>query len=185
MTRTTTRARPTPRAITTLTATLIATLIAILAAGCGQSSGEDVASAGGDQPNQPSQPAADEQAQVLAFAECMRDNGIDMPDPGPGQQGLMTALQQAGGHNLPPDQQQAFDQAYTTCQPLLPAFANQGHGAPDDDTMLALAECLREQGLDVPDDLYSGGALHNIPQDELNAAMEACREVAGFGEEGH
>jgi hypothetical protein len=61
---------------------------------CSGDEGDDVASAGGEQ--KPARPAAtqssaplDEDAQALVFAECMRDNGVDMPDPSPGQQGLI------------------------------------------------------------------------------------------------
>lgn len=163
----------------------IAALLALTAC-AGDAARGDVASAGGDASptaEGTEQESADEEAQALAFAECMRDNGFDMPDPGPGQEGLMTALREA---MLSLDQstvEEVFQEAFAACESLLPAFALPDHGQADDETMLALADCLRDQGLDVPDDLFSSGALHDIPRDELMAAMEQCRDVAGFGDE--
>jgi hypothetical protein len=159
---------------------VVASLVLVVMAACGDSGGAgDAGAAGGTSPSA----GGDEQAQVLRFARCMRDNGVDMPDPGPGQSGLMTALQEvSGSHGQGGDPN--FDTAYAACKSMLPEFSSGGHGQPNDETMLALAKCLRNEGLDVPDDLYSGGALHKIPREKLNAAMEKCREVAGFGE-GH
>lgn len=149
-----------------------------LSACAGAAEGGEVASAGGDaNPNAPGagQDPLDEQAQALAFAECMRDNGVAMPDPGPGQEGLMQAL---GGHDQTGTGKEAFEEAFAACQALLPEFATHEDAQPDEEAMLALAACLRDEGLDVPDDLFTGGAMHDVPRDELMAAMEACRDVA-------
>jgi len=120
----------------------------------------------------------DEEVQALAFAECMRGNGIDMPDPAPGQEGLSEAL-----HGIEDDYDQAtLEQAAAACEAFLPQRAHEGgHDAARDEAMLALAECLRDQGLEVPDTLFEGGGLHDVDDDELRAAMEECRDVVAGG----
>jgi hypothetical protein len=170
------------------TAVAAVALLALSACGGGDGGG-DVASAGGD--TSPSaegteQAPLDEESQALAFARCMRTEGIDMPDPGPGQEGFVAALREARGEEGEDHQRsvdEEYEQAFTACEDLLPEFiAEHEEAGRDEETTLALAECLREQGLDVPDDLFdeeSGGGLHDIPADELNAALEECREVAG------
>ncbi|MGH3452266.1 MAG: hypothetical protein ACRDQW_16405, partial [Haloechinothrix sp.] len=65
----------------------LASLLALTA--CGGAT-EGVASAGGEANPATSEDAEamDADAQALAFAECMREEGIDIPDPGPDQEGL-------------------------------------------------------------------------------------------------
>lgn len=119
--------------------------------------------------------APDADAQALAFAQCMRDNGVvDFPDPAPGQE-----LSQAFQHeDVQAEDQATIEKALTACQNLLPQQEHEGgHDKQREETELLLAECLRAQGLDVPDDL--GGLSHDA-DDELLAAMEKCRdEIAG------
>ncbi len=120
--------------------------------------------------------ATDEDAQALVFAECMRENGIDMPDPAPGQDGFFDAF-----HGVVDQYDQTtIQEAITACEGFFPTYVAGGHGG-DDEATLALAECLREQGLDVPDNLFEDGSLRDIDPDELSTAMEACRDVVAGG----
>jgi hypothetical protein len=162
---------PATRSRALATAMVAAALLAVGA--CGGSSGDDgVAAADAAAPDRGSQ---DADAQALAFAQCMRDNGVDMPDPGPGQQGFYEAF-----HELEANYDQAtLQEALTACEDLMPTFAAEQHG--DDEDMLALVECLRDQGLDVPDNLFENGMPPNVHQDELMAAMEECRGVLAGG----
>jgi hypothetical protein len=157
----------------------------VLSACGGAAEGDGVASAGGEA-NPASENGAQgqfgEEVRALAFAECMRGNGVDMPDPAPGRRGLSEAF-----HGIQEDYDQAtIDEALAACQDLLPQRAHEGgHDAARDESELALAECLREQGLEVPDNLFEGGGLHDVEDDELRAAMEECRDVlAGGGDHG-
>lgn len=173
--------RSTARRRTFGAALAVAGLLALSACG-GAAEGDGVASAGGDANStaeDTEQGSLLEEAQALAFAECMRDNGVDMPDPAPGQEGLSEAL-----HGVEDSYDQAtIDEALTACEELLPQRAHEGgHDQERDEDMLALAECLREQGLDVPDNLEGG--LHDVDDDELRAAMEECRDVVAGGEHG-
>jgi hypothetical protein len=154
----------------------------LILSACRGAAGDGVASAGGEaeQATESTERGPlDEEVQALAFAECMRGNGIDMRDPAPGQGGLREAL-----HGLEDEYDQAtIEQAVTACQDLLPQRAHEGgHDAARDEVELALAECLREQGLDVPDNLFEGGGLHDVDDEELRAAMEECRDVVAGGD---
>ena len=134
---------------------------------------------GGASPATESTGAVDADTQALAFAECMRAEGIDIPDPGPDQEGLSAALHEAEeDYN-----RERYDRALSACEDLLEhRDHDRGGHAPDDEAILELAECLRAQGLDVPDNLFQGGALHDIEDNEFRAAYEKCRdEVSGGG----
>jgi hypothetical protein len=158
-------------------AAAVAVALLVLSACGGTTGGDGVASAEGDADpaNNVDTEPRDEDAQALVFAECMRDNGVDMPDPGPGQQGFYEAF-----HGIEGSYDRAtVEQAVDACQDLMPQFAAEDHG--DDEAVLALAECLRDQGLEVPDNLFESGALHDVEQDELMAAMEECRDVVAGG----
>lgn len=158
------------------------TAITVLAtAACGDSADDDppVASASDAATADPSETsdgaASDEQADLLVFAECMRDNGVDMPDPAPGQEGLMDALR---GSFVDADEA-TVQAAFEACQDLIPQQAIDERQELDEETQLALAGCLRDQGLDVPDDLFSGdgtGLPEGITREDLMPAMEVCRD---------
>lgn len=171
--------RCTPRAARSrkLGAALGAAILAVSACSSGGSDG--VASAGGEanaanQQETESTEELDPDAQALAFAGCARDNGVDMPDPGPGQQGLVDAFQAVAGNY----DSETLEQAISVCEALLPQYAQEQHS---DDVMLELAECLREQGLDVSDDPFSDIHGGEIDQSQLSAAMEVCRDVLTDG----
>lgn len=157
---------------------MLAVGVLVLSA-CSAADGNGVASAGGEESPASSAETEDgapldEGAQALVFAECMRDNGVDMPDPGLGQQGLIDAFRDVFENY----EQATIEEALAACEDLLPQFAQvQDHS--NEELVLALAECLREQGLDVPDNLFDSGPLRfqeGIDEDQLTAAMEVCRD---------
>lgn len=159
-----------------LAAAAAATALVVLGACSTGGGGEGVASAGGeprrtDSGETDDAAAADPDTQALRFAACMRDNGIDMPDPGPGPQGLGDAFQAVAQDS----DRDTLQQALNTCQDLMPQYAAQEQHT--DDVMLDLAECLREQGLDVSDDPFNDAHLGNVDVGEFSQAMEVCRDV--------
>lgn len=117
----------------------------------------------------------DEQQGLLDFAACMRDNGIDMPDPEAGPGGLQTAMSDA----IASYDRDVLFSALEECRDLLPSQTVQRAESVDSETELAFAECLREQGLDVPDDVFTSGVPDDIDPDQLSEAMTACQEVWG------
>ena len=181
-------------------------LAVFLAACSGPAAGTDdsVASLDGSTVTTLAEATDDPEAAAIAFTECMRENGVEMEDPtvdadGNVLPGSPTDLPepeegenvQIGPGALGEDLQAAFEE----CGDLLGGTAFGF--TPEDQTelqdqQLALAQCLRDQGLDVADpDLSNppgGGPQQGGPfgidfQDpEVQAAMEQCQEfMPNFG----
>ncbi|MEM8705534.1 MAG: hypothetical protein AAGE98_03705 [Actinomycetota bacterium] len=141
--------------------------------------------------------ATDEEL-ALAFADCMRDEGIDFPDPVVAADGSITLIDVSDPSNLPFDPDDpAFDTATDVCGPLLQG-ASFLPGADGDlteieDDLLAFAGCLRDLGFDVDDPDLSGGfgggpaglfGENFDPTDPANAdAIQEC-QLAVFGAAG-
>ena len=95
----------------------------------------------------PSESSAQEQ--LLKYTQCMRDNGVALPDPVEGQPGSMYE----GVDQSSP----AFQQADKVCAPILAGLVeersqqNSEDAEQQQDEMLELAQCLRDHGIDVPD----------------------------------
>jgi hypothetical protein len=142
---------------------------------------------------EPSASLAPEDA-MLAFAECMRDQGIDMPDPetasGPGGGGGAIAFGAAGGD------QEKFQVAMEECDEFLEqARGVRGEIDPEQlDRMLEFAGCMREHGIDMPDPNADGGMIIRRSDDgrvtnsasgidpsspEFQEAQEACQPILG------
>jgi len=146
----------------------------LLLAGCSAGSdGPGVASAGGAR-SAGASPAPSADADGRAFARCMREQGIDVPDPEPGQGGLRI-LGQARGND--PAKTQA---AVEACRHLLP---NGGELPRLDGEQLErareFAKCMREHGVDMPDP-DADGRLRlpdniDVTDPKLREAAEACR----------
>lgn len=143
---------------------------------------------------QPSASLSPEDAQ-LAFSQCMREHGVDVPDPvavGPGGQSGGFGAVPIGGPNTDPAKLQP---AMEACQSLLgQSFGLQG-GAADPaqlDNMVKFAGCMREHGIDLPDPdsngntTFGGPSSSGVPGGNLDpsspqfqAASEACRSFLG------
>jgi hypothetical protein len=170
-------------------------LAAMVAACTGTAGGPGVATL--DDPSASSAPtpspsAVTPQDAALAFARCMRENGVDMPDPiveTDGGGGI--SIGQAG-----PDStvsKDAFREADETCRHFMEAAmpeAGPPLSAEDMDKMLAFAQCMREHGVDMEDPTADGGIRVQIGgstqgdsggapvfEAELEAAHEACNSL--------
>jgi hypothetical protein len=169
-----------PRREGALTArtSLALVLAAALAAGCGTSSstgGETTASASRGEPD-----LATATDSALAFARCMRREGIPMPDPQPveGGGGVGFALVDEEMSNIPPTRLAA---AQKECEMLLPAFPTPT--ADDLEKMtedaLAFARCMREHGLEMPDPQVTGeGMMHQALPAGLDVRGPRFRKAA-------
>lgn len=109
-----------------LSTVAIALSVIFMLGGCGEESqGDGVASAGGANTAAPSGEAlaADLSGEDRAqrFAQCMRDNGVDVPDPDPNAPGGPGLGGAAGKIDR---DSPVFQQARTACQDKLP----QGRG---------------------------------------------------------
>jgi hypothetical protein len=155
---------------------------ALLLAGCGGSpEASKVASI--STPPQSSAPNADnsgksDQQKMLDFAKCMREHGVDMPDPqfdGDGR-GQITIGGGAGTAD-----KSKLDAAQKACQKLMPNGGEMKKPTPEElDKMRQEAKCMREHGIDMPDPDPNGGGraieLGKPGQDpkKLEDAMKAC-----------
>jgi len=122
-------------------------------------------------------------SQALAFAQCMRTNGVaSWPDPeSTGTFTKMTAQQLGVSESQ-------FQSAETTCQPILSAgddAARQNKMNQALPQLLAFALCMRGHGIaNMPDPDTQGqfavgpGTSIDIDTDQFHAAREACTNAA-------
>ena len=167
---------------------------AIVAAACTTNADQGVATltdavGTDDQPENVQTEMTTEEA-VLAFAACMRDNGIeDFPDPEIADDGSV-AFGLGGGGQVGDVDREALRTARNACSDLLEQ-AGIGPGAGDrteiEDQLVEFAACLRDNGLDVPDPDFSrqpgaggvfGGTLDPSDPDTA-AALESCQDLFG------
>ncbi len=121
----------------------------------------------------------------LAFARCMRKQGIDFPDPGSRGMGFDPRSQGISEERL--------KEAEEGCRPEAKAIAD---AAPprdaerledDRDATLRLARCMRDQGQDVPDPVSGeGGTSISVPPDaktnpQFEQAFEKCEQFLRDG----
>jgi hypothetical protein len=162
------------------TRALVAALLTVSAlaiAACGE---DDT----GDSANSREQKARDA---ALAYTKCMRENGVDMPDPDPNQRGI--------GLMVPKGTARAkVDAADKACRKHLEAV-KPPEMSPEQEkkfqqAALAQSRCMRKHGIDMPDPTFGedGGAQIRIngpgldPEDpKFQKAQEACRKEAPGG----
>jgi len=144
--------------------------------------------------------SADPQESLLAYAQCMRDNGVDMPDPqvvedGDGRMGF--SVGGPGGGTAP--SKDAFEKADAVCRHFLASIVQDKGGpqmsAEDQDKVLQFARCMREHGVDMPDPDFSGGGVmikggpgedssgpkFDPSSKEFQAAQDACQSLLPGG----
>jgi hypothetical protein len=149
---------------------------------CGGKKDDDgVASAGGSAKASASPSAtANVRDAQLKFAQCMRENGVNVPDPAPGGKGGVR-LQDTGAD---PAKVQA---ATKKCQPLLQAGGQIG--TPNDpkaqDQLLKFARCMRAHGVKMKDPKPGSGGMLQGGQggspEKLQAAQKACQSLLPGG----
>jgi hypothetical protein len=103
------------------------------------------------------------------FAKCMRENGIDMPDPQE-DGGVIAAPQAEIGDK------DKMDRAMEACKHELPNGGAPKKPSPEElDEQREFAQCMRDHGVDMPDPDPNGGARQALPMDDkTKAAVEAC-----------
>ncbi|MQA86164.1 MAG: hypothetical protein GEV03_16405 [Streptosporangiales bacterium] len=159
--------------LTMLSAALVAAAMLTMTACGGSSEDGGVASAG--EGTAKSSASANPDDQAVRFAQCMREHGVDMPDPKPGDNpGL---IRMTPGSDTSPEE---MEEARAACQEYLPAPT----GDPQEmqDQMLKYAQCMRDHGIDMPDP-EGGGIRMRVPKDqaespEFKRAMEECSKYA-------
>jgi hypothetical protein len=174
---------------------------ALLAAACSSGGDESAQVASLDDVPSESSPAAavdlDQEQALLEFGECMRDQGVEFPDPTVDADGNLSF----GFRNMSPDEidRDALLEAGEECRDLLDGVAlgfSQVDTSEFDDLFLEYAECMRDHGYEsIPDSFDLNDLLNpdNLPFDiedpDFVAADEACRYIfadlrAGLGATG-
>jgi hypothetical protein len=173
-----------PHRIVTALAVLVT--LALLTTACSSDDDESVATLDDGEVSASASPSADEDVEeaLLAFAECMRENGVNIPDPQIDEDGRLSFAQGLGGIDPnDPDVEAAFE----ACQEELPDIGQAIEFDPDQEAALAdaqleFARCMRENGVDIPDptgDGFTIGPDSGIdPNDpDVQAAFEECRPI--------
>ena len=142
------------------------TLLALIAAlallsGCAgdKDKGDDVASAGeGKASASADANSGDIAEQSAKFASCMRENGVDMPDPQVDGDGKVAfgGPQEANGEPADREKTQA---AHEKCKQYLPNGGEPPKLSTEElDQMRKFSQCMRENGFpDFPDPQADGG----------------------------
>jgi hypothetical protein len=144
--------------------------LALLGAGC--SSGEKPAGT-------PSSPSVSPDELGVKFAQCMREHGVDMPDPKPGE-----GIQLRVG---PDTSRETVNAALEVCREFNP----QGNGGPAGgnprtaENVRKFAQCMRDNGVEsFPDPTDQGGVLvdGSVAQDpDFKAAQQKCQGLISGG----
>ena len=142
-----------------------------------------------------------DEERLLAFAECMRENGVDFPDPVVEADGTVTfgfrpgggggGLQRLGEIGRDPD----TPAARAACEGLIEGLAfGPGQGGVDlielQDALLEFAQCMRDNGVDMGDpdlsrfgpggndDDQPGGPFGaiDVNDPDFAAAFEVCQQ---------
>ncbi|MEV4144761.1 hypothetical protein AB0J40_13900 [Amycolatopsis sp. NPDC049691] len=113
------------------------------------------------------------------FAKCMREHGVDMPDPKPAGDGKGMAITLGGDAK----DSGKLEAAQNACKHLMP---NGGEMKPPSaeelDKMRKDAKCMRDHGIDMPDPDPSGKGTMRIggPGDDPKKFEDAAK-ACGLG----
>jgi hypothetical protein len=162
----------------------------------------DDAGDGDDATDGTSEGETDPQEAMLEYTECMRDHGIDMPDPQFSEDGGSFAVvggpgsEDEGADDFNPDSPE-YQAAEAECGPILEDAVGQIEVDPEQEAemreqMLEFAACMREHGIDMPDPVFDsngrvevqiGSEEGEAPMDQeaMEDAQEACMEETGGG----
>lgn len=157
---------------------LIGTIAALALAGCTSNDGDGIATVQGTAT--PS-PTASFQPDPAAFARCMREHDVTIPDPAPNQE-----WRPDKPDNVSREQ---FETAVRACQGFLGEnFLGQPPSAQEMEKLRAFAVCMREHGIEMTDPLPDGnmkinGRLGSLNRTQVNAdpqfraAEDACKHL--------
>jgi hypothetical protein len=149
---------------------------ALALSGCGgQKDGDGIATAGNtseDKAAASTEVSTDLQEQMRQFAQCMRDQGIDMPDPEfvEGEGGGFSFRANPGGGTgqagevAPADEnvldREKFKAANEACKQFLPSGGELGRMDPEiEEKAREFAKCMRENGVENFPDPGEGGRI--------------------------
>jgi hypothetical protein len=163
---------------------LLAPVLFALVTGCGsEDGGSKVASVNSPGPSSSNtkpkganlDPADEDK--MREFAKCMRENGIDMPDP---QGGMMRAMPATEGAEL-----DKMNKANDACKKFLPNGGEYKEPSQEEkDKMREQAKCMREHGVDMPDPDFTGGQGRSLDLSVDTPKFEEAMKACGMGDGG-
>lgn len=150
----------------------------VLAGACGKASDPGIPSANPSASTSAGPSAG--RGDLVPFARCMREHGMNVPDPDPGQDLAWQEFEHAPG----------FDPAWSACRHLMPpAPDGQDTALPTEEleALRAFAVCMRAHDIDMSDpdptgNMTIGGRLAALTRAQLEndpgykAGYEACRD---------
>jgi hypothetical protein len=181
-----TRHHPRRRHFASRPGLVLGLLLTLGVAGCGSAGNSDkVATAGGATASSTANQVSDLD-KYLKFAQCMRDNGIDVADPEDGK---------------PPKQlipegvtvsKEKIDAAQEKCKEFAPSPGDRGGGvdAQQQEQLRQMAQCMRENGVpNFPDPTEKGITIEEgsgiDPKDpKFKAAEQTCSKFTPVGPDG-
>ncbi len=132
----------------------------------------------------------DAEEALLEFAACMRENGVDMDDPGFGVDGGRLGFGRGDGETTFDQQSSEFVSAMEACGDMLESLRPEldpAEQAERAEQRLEMARCLRESGWDVADpdpDQGAGGPLRggglDVSDPRLREDVSACQADLGI-----
>ncbi len=136
----------------------------------------------------PADPSADSEQAALDFAQCMREQGVDMGDPTVDSDGnlQLAPIEFTMSADADPEAAKAeMDAVFAECEQHLDGVlksVNPSSAVEFEDALLEYAGCMRDQGIDMPDPDFSSGMIElggDTKGDiaEFEAAHEECREI--------
>lgn len=136
-------------------------------------------------------PLVEAEEAMLAFTQCLRDQGIDIGDPTIGADGSLQlppiefTVQSDGSEGEEPDFSE-FEKLMAPCEELLSGITSEGSNTDVsgfEDALVEYTQCMRDNGVDMPDPDFSGnGGIIDLggsgmEGDDFEAADAICRSV--------
>ncbi|KFK90379.1 hypothetical protein IX27_04960 [Streptomyces sp. JS01] len=116
--------------------------------------------------------------QALEHRKCLREQGLDIPEPKPGENGMGVTID--GGSMG----KEKMEKAFKACEDKAVGGGPKELTQAEKDKMVAYARCMRQNGFDMPDPKFDGGAMQAAPalkqkdMKKFEKANKAC-ESAG------
>jgi hypothetical protein len=145
-----------------------AVLLTVALAACGSTgSGDNAVGGAGDAPKSGSPTAKSGDDLGVKFAQCMRENGVKLPDPEPGKQPLVVDGPAGSKEH----------KAMEACKQFLSTDDTDEKISPEDvEKLRQYAQCMRANGVNMPDP-GPDGAMSGPAGDsaKMTAADQICQ----------
>ena len=157
--------------------------LGLVLTGCGsEDGGTEVASGGGAQATggaTSATPSLSKDEMGVKFAQCLRENGVDVPDPEPGK-GPQIRLDPSSGVT-----KEDVDKAMEACREFDPQAGSSANPQSDENGR-KFAECMRKNGVEKFPDPKPGQRGIIIDKEtgsdpDLQKAQEACQSILAGG----